>query len=406
MYKCYICGVFLPENGNVFVKHLTTVHQIKNRENSMICPAKCTNSFLTFDGLKKHAKVCAMKNSFPPLTPESPTKLCNSKENEIEELNITNAGINWYRHQVYEDSDSDDDEDEDNDFVKTSENYIGSTDSSEEDCNDDLEAIVKRFLGSILNQNLNQKTLNSIIQLVKYLINDIGKFYSSKVFQNQSCSTELLMSMFKLIMTELARFDSTFKRAKFIRRQSNYVSPKRCGIGTNWEMRRNKKTRLMIPHHVQSIYTFIPPSKTIKTMFQNRKIVETYMEYNQSQKHLCVDGVYEDFCCGEVAKRNELIRKSSNCLQIQVFIDGFELCDGLKTKTNMHAQIGVYFTIRNMPARFAYNQNNIHLIALINASDVKKKETDYTNILEKIVEDIDVLETDGISLDSGMILKG
>lgn len=50
--------------------------------------------------------------------------------------------------------------------------------------------------------------------------------------------------------------------------------------------------------------------------------------------------------------------------------------------------------------------NNIHLICLVNENDLKKKETDYTNILELIVRDLKVLESNGIDLDCGINLKG
>lgn len=50
--------------------------------------------------------------------------------------------------------------------------------------------------------------------------------------------------------------------------------------------------------------------------------------------------------------------------------------------------------------------NNIFLVCLVNENDLKKAETDYTNILEQIVKDVHVLETAGINLACGINLKG
>lgn len=121
---------------------------------------------------------------------------------------------------------------------------------------------------------------------------------------------------------------------------------------------------------------------------------------------MCEDDVYMDFCCGSVFKSNELFRKHPNSIQIQLFFDGFEICDPLKSRSNKYNQLGVYFTIRNLPPQFAYCLSNIHTVALVNESDLKKSETDYTNIFEVIVRDVQVLETTGIDINPNLNLKG
>lgn len=72
----------------------------------------------------------------------------------------------------------------------------------------------------------------------------------------------------------------------------------------------------------------------------------------------------------------------------------------------MHSQVAVYLFIRNMSENFAHNMGSLHLICLVNENDLKKKETDYTNILEMIVRDIKILETFGVDLDYNTNLKG
>lgn len=59
-----------------------------------------------------------------------------------------------------------------------------------------------------------------------------------------------------------------------------------------------------------------------------------------------------------------------------------------------------------MPPQFAYDMNNIHLISVVNENDLKKNETDYTNLLEQLVMDIRILETTGIDFDDGTNVKG
>lgn len=133
---------------------------------------------------------------------------------------------------------------------------------------------------------------------------------------------------------------------------------------------------------------------------------EIYFSYNDEKKHSCQQNIYEDFCCSAMFKRNKLFVEHPNSLQLQIFIDSFEVCDPLKTKANKHTQIGIYFAIRNMPPELAYNQENIHLIALCNVNNLKPSHVDYNDLWERIVQEIRVLETSGITLDNGDILRG
>lgn len=59
-----------------------------------------------------------------------------------------------------------------------------------------------------------------------------------------------------------------------------------------------------------------------------------------------------------------------------------------------------------MPSRFAYNLDNIHLLAVIREIDLKKAETDYSNVWETIVGEVKKLETEGILIKDGFFLKG
>lgn len=132
----------------------------------------------------------------------------------------------------------------------------------------------------------------------------------------------------------------------------------------------------------------------------------TYYEYNKKSKHICDPQTYKDFCCGNVAKNVDFFKQNPNGLQLQFFVDGFEVCSALKSKTTLHSQVAVYMTIQNMPPRFAYNMSSIFLVCLVNENDLKKNETNYTNLLEPIVKDIQYLETAGINLKNGTNLKG
>lgn len=144
----------------------------------------------------------------------------------------------------------------------------------------------------------------------------------------------------------------------------------------------------------------------LRAVFEDDNFRKEYFDYNLDTKHCCTPGVYKDFCCGEMFKKNPLFIEQPYAIQIQIFLDAFETCNPLKSKTGIHGVVGVYFSIRNMPSRFAYNLANIHLLAVVNEIDLKKAETDYSNIWEPIMGDVKVLEIQGLHVADNFVLKG
>lgn len=247
--------------------------------------------------------------------------------------------------------------------------------------------------------------MNSIIELTGRLLNKTHQFCNSSMKTHEENPFEALDCSMNLFSAGLYRFSTAFKRKNFVKNHESYIEPQQFGIGTHFELKRDKLSGILEQVHKQSTLSYVSPLEIITRIFKMPHVREEYFTY-QSQKHTCVPDVYRDFCCGSTFKNIDLFKDHPNSLQLQIFIDGFEVCNPLKTKTTMHSQLAVYLSIINMPKRFAHSMNNIHLICLVNENDLKKKETDYTNILELIARDIKILETNGIDLDIGINLKG
>lgn len=153
----------------------------------------------------------------------------------------------------------------------------------------------------------------------------------------------------------------------------------------------------------------MPITKTLKSLFRQDHFKKLYFDYNAEStgsKHKCTHDNFEDFCCGHVYKKIDLFKQHPESIQLQLFNDGFEMCDALKSKSNLHSQVAFYFSIRNIPHGLAFNLDNIHLVVLCNANDLKSEQTDYNNIWQLIVDDLSYLENVGIEIGGGVKLKG
>lgn len=130
---------------------------------------------------------------------------------------------------------------------------------------------------------------------------------------------------------------------------------------------------------------------------------ESYFKYNKIEKHKCVDGVYEDFCCGSVYKSNDIFVDPLT-LQIQLGIDDFEVCCALKSKANIHKCCATYMQIKNMSIEFRSKLDTIHLVALCETSNMKSDDTTYNHIAKQITDEFKILETNGLNV-SGRVIR-
>lgn len=109
--------------------------------------------------------------------------------------------------------------------------------------------------------------------------------------------------------------------------------------------------------------------------------------------HTAKEDVYFDINDGVHLKKHPLFSQKTNALQIQLFFDEFETANPLGSKKGIHKLGGIYFTLRNFLPRLNSSLITIHLVALFHAQD-----TITITILEPIVNDLKVLETDGVKV--------
>lgn len=270
----------------------------------------------------------------------------------------------------------------------------------------DCSESILNFVKAIQQLDLTESATNKIIQVTQVLLEDSRKFCQQFIKTRKCDATESLEVSMDLILANLNKHNSTHKRKVFSENQKDFVEPMQYRIGTHWEFKRNRATRAVMPTQTDSAYSFISPLNIIENLFTRPHFHEKYFKFNTITKHICESNVYKDFCCGSIYKKIELFRNCPESLQLQFFIDGFEIASPLKTKTTIHSQVAIYMAIRNMPHQHAYNLDNIFLVCLVNDNDLKKTEASYNDVLQRIVSDVRVLESSGICLKNGKNLKG
>lgn len=352
----------------------------------------CTKKFGSYKSLRRHVQTCVQ------------TKNDVITQTEIEK-NATSA-LN----------------------VESSEFVIPHNDMKRSNINDEsthsienetksLDEFFDIFISNVIKLNLTYAATDSIFSISEQLLQYTKSFILNELKKNSEMSSSDVVNLTIDCMAEkVHKVNSAPKRDAMFQNDPRFVRPEEKSLGVHWEMKRNRNSKQMLPTQVQSKFQYVPITKTLISKFGQPTFKDLYVNYNFGQKysrssvirkHVCEPDRYRDFCCGSVFKANKLFSVEPKSIQIQLYIDGFNVTDPLKSSSRIHDQIGIYFTIRNLPPEHAYNLNNIHLVALCHTLDMKNKYADYNNLWDEIVKDVSKLENVGLCISKELpVLKG
>lgn len=271
-----------------------------------------------------------------------------------------------------------------------------------------MDQFLDDFMLKISELKITQIATNTIFKMLCEFVERLYKFNCDSILHHHESddTVQILVGAKNVVLSKLHEFDSHQKRQQFTDKRDGHVKSREICIGTQLKMTKDKVNQLSLPAQIRPTFRFFPVTETLSAIFSIEHIKKLYFDYNLRQKHRCVPGTYTDYCCGEKYQKNQLFADFPESIQLQYFLDAFEVCDALKSKAGVHAQLGVYFAIRNMPPELSYNMDNIFLVALCNSAHLKPNEVDYNNLWQVIVDDIRLLEDVGIFLDDGRALKG
>lgn len=399
------------------LKHLRKSHGLKEKHNVIKCIAKnanCAKTFQTWNGLKKHLQTCV--KSVNEFTSNENQDFCtddNCSDTNSYNETVTQRNILASKIPVTYKNDSNNIFDSECEEIDPTENNETIKTGDEPNFHSRMVEQIQCFAYKVESFGVAQNVKDNVFNLAENLLKDVYEFICASVNHNKNSHDNDIPEILNVaqydVLNEIRKYNTVFKRNKLCEENELYVKPEEKAIGTHWESRKDRQTKKSYPVHVQSILQYVPITQTLKSLFQQKHFKKLYFEYNANSsgnKHKCDDDNYKDFCCGHVYKRNRLFKEHPESIQLQIFNDGFEMCDALKSKSNLHSQTAFYFTIRNLPPELAFNLDNIHLVVLCNSNDLKSEQTDYNNIWKLIVDDLLDLETTGIDIGDGTKLKG
>jgi len=184
---------------------------------------------------------------------------------------------------------------------------------------------------------------------------------------------------------------TAYKRNKYF--EENCMQPIRKAHGIKIKKKYDSKAQCYKQFPVTRTFTYVPILESLKFILNN-EAVQQYFKNNITKN----ESVYTHFIDGTVYENNSFFQVNKNAIQIQLYFDEFEVCNPLGSKTGIHKMGAFYFTINNFPIHVNSKLQNIFLVALCYTIDIK--EFGLNPVLEVIVNDIKILENQGIFIES------
>lgn len=223
-------------------------------------------------------------------------------------------------------------------------------------------------------------------QLLLYLDLEIPGFRNSE-------AAGLIRLFFSNVFEKLKSHRTRYRSNKTLRESPYYVAPRTLYLGRRWDKKYIAATGEYMLYFKHCEFQYVSIIDTLNSLFLDDAFRQAYFHHN----HVCVEGILEKFCCGNLFRDSAFFQENPNAIWIQLYYDGFTLSSASKSQPTVNLG-AVYFTVQNLSKGLNSHVDNIHLVALFHEQDLKNYGQSYNKILYSIVQEIESLQIDGIDI--------
>ena len=143
---------------------------------------------------------------------------------------------------------------------------------------------------------------------------------------------------------------------------------------------------------MKDVVHYVPILKVLKHYLEHEDVWASCQQQNKKNES---SQQLRDYTDGNFWKLQNICHE--NFIRIHLYTDELEICNPLGSKKMVHKICAFYFFVGNIEVKHRSTLSNIHLALLCKYSVVKKYG--YKRILEPLINDINILENEGIILD-------
>lgn len=209
-----------------------------------------------------------------------------------------------------------------------------------------------------------------------YFSKTLNQYLANSNLNEQECNRlKELLGDKSDVENAFLSLDSEYKLNSFAKLKLNYIK----SIEYKPDPRKNET------------YQYVSIIETLQNLLSHYDIFAHDMNSHKSN-----DGILRDFCDGEVFERNTLFSNDPTALQIMLFFDEFTAVNPFGHQVKNYKIGWFYMLLGNLPPKFRSQLYGIQLVALCLSSSIKC--SGFQNVLEPFINDLHILEREGITV--------
>ena len=231
----------------------------------------------------------------------------------------------------------------------------------------------------LITESCSEEIATKFRDLVGHCIDETTSVLSNPEVTSKLSVNEVnnIISPLQNLNSSLSNLDSIYKQKQKIK-QGPYVAPVSIDIGDGDKI------------------VYVPLLENLKCLLSHEDIVSFIIDNHHQIRSNHSNGVIHNFRSSEKCQQNSFLLSSNN-IHISLYIDDFVLTNPLGTSAKTHKLCAIYYLINNIPFALRSKLHNIQLVSLFPSSHIKKHGFDI--ILRKLVEDLKILETNGVNVE-------
>ena len=254
------------------------------------------------------------------------------------------------------------------------------------------------------SSSITTSTVNLVTDLTTDLFTDVMEYVRFKtnsltaslgVDPQNEPQLQSLLDDLKELETPFSNIDTEYKFLKFLKDSNKYVQPVSIPLGVEYVQTTNPITGEVQQKPIQKTFQYVPIRCVLKLVLESPGVLETIFEHHHRQTE---NGLLVDFQDGEYCKHHNFF--SHHTIRILLYIDDVEVTNPLGGKAGTHKLGFIYYTIKSLPSKFLSSLNQCFLLGVYKSVDAKHYGLE--TIIRQIVDDLKVLEVDGVDVNTSV----
>ena len=267
------------------------------------------------------------------------------------------------------------------------------------------QAALKFVLSLASSSSVPWSTVEFVKNSTQELIKDILAYLKGRVTKtlisltsnaNMSCELSELLADFDGWSNPFRGIETQQQLLMYLKKKGVYKQAEPHCLGKRWEVRRNKSSNTQLQVEVEDTFYYVPIEDTIKLVLQQADSWKMIDRRSDSAHNDTIDDWFSGRHAKDMQKHCQEEYPDTIPVFIQIYFDEVETVNPLGSKTGIHNLGAFYFVIKNFPACVNSSLQNIHLLALAHAEDLKKYNADA--VMKVVADELHHLHKAGFSI--------